>query len=111
MKDYDFKPSPSIGKFEGYPDNYTKKRKVEKAFDITMYITVALIVIAAVLYFAFSIDITIVPSIMCVVLAAMMCKLAFLHDHLKGKGMFIPIIILLLAIFALIKSVFDLFIV
>ena len=110
MKDYENYES-NIDTCMDALSNQLKLTKWKKAFDITMYITFAIIIIATVLYFAFSIDITIVPSIMCVVLAAMMCKLAFLHDHLKGKGMFIPIIILLLAIFALIKSVFDLFMV
>lgn len=110
MKDYENYES-SIDTCRDALSNQLKLTKWKKAFDITMYITFAIIIIATVLHFAFSIDITIVPSIMCVVLAVLMCKLAFLHGSLKGKGMIFPIIILLLAIFALIKSVLGLFIV
>ena len=109
MKDYDFKPSPSIGKFEG-SDNYTKKRKVEKALDIATYITLALIVIAGVLYFVFNIDIMILPAIMCIILAVMLCRLAYLHGDLKGKRIPWVIMPLLVSIFVFVHCFLDLFI-
>ena len=84
----------------------SKLEKWKKAVDIAFYVTIALHIVMILLYFFFNVDIILVANISLIILAAIMCRYAYL----RNKGMFWEIMVLLVAILPLALRVLLIFI-